>query len=199
MEVDEVLLVLFGCLFIAAILVRILIVRRKTGRLPIFLRTGDTAYGFILRMNAAIITLEAINIIAYTGLDISYYIYFVPIQYLERPALQTAGIVVAYLSLAWSAVAQTQMDGAWRIGIDREDDAPLVARGLYSRSRHPIYLGFMSITIGLFLAMPNAMSLAACLLAVVVLSIEAHLEEEFLSSRLGDPYRDYLKRTRRWL
>jgi protein-S-isoprenylcysteine O-methyltransferase Ste14 len=198
MEVDDLLLAIFGCLVVGAILVRLLIVHRKTGTLPVFLRTADTAYGFILRINAVIITLEAINIIVYTGFDISYYAYLVPIPYLEFSALQVLGIIIAYLSLALSVVAQAQMGDAWRIGIDREHDAPLVVRGLYSRSRHPIYLGFISITIGLFLAMPNAISLAACLLAVVVLSIEARLEEEFLSSRLGDPYREYLKRTRRW-
>jgi protein-S-isoprenylcysteine O-methyltransferase Ste14 len=96
-------------------------------------------------------------------------------------------------------VAQHQMGQDWRIGIDVKHKTSLVTRGLYTTSRHPIYLGFIVITIGLFFAVPNVVSLVCAVLLTVVLSIEARLEEQFLLSRHGDIYREYLAHTRRWI
>jgi len=197
MDADD-LLLLFGCLFLAAMLGRILSTYRRTGRFPIIWHEKDTASNFIVRLIVAIVAMEALSIILYAIYD-SYYPYLVPITYLEKSTIQSAGILLAYLSLGWSAIAQAQMGASWRVGIDTQQETALVAKGLYSFSRHPIYLGFISVTVGLFLAMPNAMSLVACVLAIVVLSIEARLEEEFLVSRYGDAYEAYLKQTRRWL
>jgi protein-S-isoprenylcysteine O-methyltransferase Ste14 len=198
MEVDDLLLSLFGCLVAGTILFRILIVYHRTGIFPIVRQAGDTAHNFIQRVNPAIFALMGISILFYATSG-SYYAYLAPIPYLEAPALQTAGIIIAYVSLIWSAVAQAQLGSSWRIGIDAEHDTALVTNGLYSRWRHPTYLGFMLMAIGLFFAMPNAVSLVACSLAVVVLPIEARLEEEYLVARHGDTYRAYLNRTRRWV
>jgi protein-S-isoprenylcysteine O-methyltransferase Ste14 len=199
MEFDDVLLALFGCLVVAAIVVRLVIVFRQTGTFPVMVHGGDSAYNFILRVNLAIFVLEGVVIVCYTALDPWFYSFLVPISYLEARATQLMGIGIAYLALAWAIVAQAQMGSAWRVGIDADADGPLVTRGLYSVSRHPTYLGFVAIAVGLFLAMPNAMSLVACVLAVVILSIEVRLEEAFLRSHHGAAYDAYLKRTRRWL
>ncbi|MCH9765218.1 MAG: isoprenylcysteine carboxylmethyltransferase family protein, partial [Alphaproteobacteria bacterium] len=109
----------------------------------------------------------------------------------------TIGLILAYGGLIWSVVAQAQMGKYWLAGIDA--DNTLVQHGLYSISRHPIYIGFMAIALGLFLAVPNVLSLFCALLTFIMLSIEARLEEQFLIARDGEPYRAYLKRTRRWL
>src|SRR5262249_585158 len=62
MEADDLLLAAFGCLVALAILIRLLIVYRRTGVAPIFVPGPDSAYGFILRVNAGIFALEGINI-----------------------------------------------------------------------------------------------------------------------------------------
>src|SRR5262249_46346105 len=141
---------------------------------------------------------DGLSILCYASSH-AHYAYLIPIRGLEVRALQTLVIIVAYLSLAWSAVVQAQLGTAWRIGIDPEDKSELVTNGLYSLSRHPTYLGFMVMAVALCLAMPNAVSLVAASLAVAVLPIEARLEEDFLITRHGDHHSAYRQRTRRWL
>jgi protein-S-isoprenylcysteine O-methyltransferase Ste14 len=198
MEADELLLSLFGCLVAAAIIARILIVYRRTGIFPVVLDSGDTPHNYIQTVNAVVFALSAVSIIFKAASDY-YYVYLVPIPFLEIPAVQISGMILAYVSLFGAAVAQAQLGAAWRIGIDDKHDTALVTSGLYSVSRHPTYLAFMFMALGLFLAMPNAISLAACALALAILPIEARLEEEHLAARHGKPYTVYLSRTRRWL
>src|SRR5262249_16127097 len=135
MDADD-LLLLFGCLFVAAMLGRIVVTYRRTGRFPVIVHGRDTASNFIVRLIAVIVAMEALNIVLY-GIYDSYYLYLVPITYLEKPIIQAAGIGLAYLSLAWSVIAQAQMGPSWRVGIDTEQDTAVVAKGLYSLSRHP--------------------------------------------------------------
>ena len=133
------------------------------------------------------------------GNALEFYNYLGPFHALETPEFRILGLVLCYLGLLWSAISQSQMGKDWRVGIDDKNETSLVTRGLYKISRHPIYLGFMVITVGLFFALANVVSLLCAVMTIVILSIEARLEEEFLLSRHGLIYKDYLARTRRWL
>ncbi len=198
---------IFGLVFIAALMVRVYLVRRQIGRMPVIFRHADAARDFVHKVLFAIFLAEAINIALFRlqALDAyltsttwqSAYRYLGPINTLDTSTVQVIGLILAYGGLTWCVIAQAQMGKDWRAGIDA--DNKLVVHGLYAVCRHPIYLGFMTITFGLFLAAPTVLSLFCAVLTFIVLSIEARLEEGFLIARDGDPYRAYLKRTRRWL
>lgn len=200
---------ILGLMFVVAIGVRVLVVYRQTGRLPVILNTGDAAHDFIHRVLACIIALQALNIIAFRlqvfdngllGLPVAHiYAMLHPFPALETPTLRITGLVLAFAGLAWSVLAQHQMGDNWRVGFDAGDDQNLVMRGLYARIRHPIYTGFIVISIGLFLAVPNALSLVLAVMTPVVLAIEARLEEAFLTAQHGDAYANYMNRTKRWV
>jgi len=200
---------IFALLFAAAISVRVYLIYRKIGRLPVILNSGDVAHDYVHKVLAGIIVLEGINILMFRSQVLSsdltnnsepaFYLFLGPIRSIETPTVQFFGLVFAYLGLLWTVVAQHQMGQDWRIGIDVKHETSLVTRGLYTTSRHPIYLGVIVISIGLFFAVPNVVSLVCAVLTTVVLSIEARLEEEFLLSRHGDTYREYLAHTRRWI
>ncbi len=208
MEMDR-LVGIFGLLFAAAISLRVYLVYRKTGRVPVILSSDDAAHDYIHKVLAGIFVLEAINVLTFrlqalydyvaAGQAPALYAYLGPFRSLETPAVQVAGLAMAYLGLLWSIAAQHQMGRDWRIGIDFEHKTSLVTRGLYSASRHPIYLGFIVICIGLFCATPNVLTLICAVLVTIVLSVEARLEEAFLLSLHGDAYQQYLARTRRWI
>ena len=72
------------------------------------------------------------------------------------------------------------MGESWRIGVDNEHKTKLVHTGVFSISRNPIYLGMMVTLIGLFLVIPNAVTLLIFVLGVVVINIQVRLEEEYL-------------------
>lgn len=70
--------------------------------------------------------------------------------------------------------------------------------GPYRLIRHPSYTGALVTMLGLGVAMTNWASLA-CVLAgsVVGYAWRMHVEEQALCAGLGQPYRDYMARTRR--
>jgi protein-S-isoprenylcysteine O-methyltransferase Ste14 len=91
------------------------------------------------------------------------------------------------------------MGESWRIGIDEERRTPLVRKGVFGLSRNPIFLGMMITLVGLFLVIPNAVTLLALVLGVVLIQIQVRLEEEFLSLAHGEAYAEYRRDVRRWL
>ncbi len=196
----DVWLGLFVALFLGMITARVIIVYHRTGVFPIVPYSGNATHDYIVH---AVIpmqgVLQAISILSKLVLPVSLYAYLVPIPYLERQPLEVAGLVLAYISLAWLAIAQAQMGASWRIGNDTKHETELVTHGLYRLSRHPIYLGFMGISAGLFFAVPNALSLVSCALTIVIFNVEARLEEDFQAARHGEAYQAYLARRRRWL
>lgn len=201
---------IFGLLFAVVIAVRIILVYRKTGVLPLILRSNDEAHDFVHSVLAIIIALQALNIIAFRlqalrdtnlGLPLyQLYSFLGPLPALHGPAYQAFGLGLAFGGLLWSVIGQQQMGKEWRIGFAKaHDKTELVTHGLYARSRHPIYSGFILIAWGLFLATPNILTLILAVLTIVILAIEARLEEAYLLSLHGEPYREYLSRTRRWM
>jgi protein-S-isoprenylcysteine O-methyltransferase Ste14 len=91
------------------------------------------------------------------------------------------------------------MGESWRIGIDTEHQTPLVQKGVFRISRNPIFLGLMVTLLGLFLTLPNALTLLAFFLGVVLIGVQVRLEEEYLVQMHAQAYQEYRKRVRRWL
>jgi protein-S-isoprenylcysteine O-methyltransferase Ste14 len=110
-----------------------------------------------------------------------------------------AGWVLLIASLGWIVLAQVQMGSSWRIGIDAGATTRLIQRGLFARSRNPIFLGMRVNLAGLFLALPNAVTLAFWMVGEVLMQVQVRLEEEHLSAVLGEEYGRYRQATPRWL
>jgi len=126
--------------------------------------------------------------------------YLGPFPFLDRPALKLTGMLVLVLSLVLIRVSQLQLGSSWRFGIDRmHPPDELIRHGVFARSRNPIYLGLILTGVGLFLAMPNAISLAVPNLAFVLLQSRVRIEELFMEEVFGDQYRAYRRETPRWL
>ncbi len=79
-------------------------------------------------------------------------------------------------------------------------DQPVVTRGPYRWVRHPAYSGVLLTMLGVGLAAANWASLAALLACVFIgYSYRVRVEEAALLRALGQPYRDYMRRTRRFI
>jgi len=75
---------------------------------------------------------------------------------------------------------------------------PVIERGAYHWVRHPSYLASTMVMLGMGLALTNWISLIA--LGIVPLGIVAYrirVEERALVETLGQPYRNYMTRTKR--
>lgn len=122
-----------------------------------------------------------------------------PLPWLEQPAARVIGWALLTLSIIWVVAAQAQMGASWRIGIDAGSRPPLVTTGIFALSRNPIFLGMRLSLLGLFLVLPNAITLAILLLAEVLMQVQVRLEESFLSSKHGIGYDRYRQAVRRWV
>jgi protein-S-isoprenylcysteine O-methyltransferase Ste14 len=127
------------------------------------------------------------------------YAYLIPIPWLEISWLPGLGLALLFASLIWILIAQVNMGSAWRIGIDDENPTELVTGGVFRLSRNPIFLGMRLNFLGLFLVLPNAITLVIWLLGDVMLQVQVLLEEEYLQKAHGKAYQEYTQRVKRWL
>jgi len=174
------------------------LVWKRTGINPVTFKGTDTAHDFIGRVFKLVFVVIVLVVFVYSLTSFAY-TYTLPIQWLEKRRLQAIGVLLLLLSLAWTIIAQSQMKEAWRIGIDTEHRTPLVQEGLFGVSRNPIFVGMIFTLLGLFLTLPNAFTLLASVLGVVLIGIQVRLEEEHLAQLHPEAYQEYRQRVRRWL
>lgn len=171
---------------------------KRTGVNPLTFNKTDDAHGYNGKVFTFISLLEFVVVFIYAFKN-EWYQYLLPFWYLEHDYLKYIGWGLLVLSLILVWVAQSQMANSWRIGIDENNKTELVANGLFSISRNPIFLGIMIANVGLLLNIPNAFTLLIVSLSTVSINTQIRLEEDFLIRSHGENYRDYLKRVRRWL
>jgi len=183
---------------IAAFVWRSYIVWKRTGINPIVFKSSDNAHDFIGRISKLLLALFAAVVIIYSFVP-SAYQYLTPIPWLDHAWIKPIAVVLMIASLVWTVMAQMQMGESWRIGIDSERKTRLIETGVFRISRNPIYVGIVVTQLGLFLAIPNAVTLLTLVLGVVLMNIQVRLEEEYLATMHGDEYAGYTKRVRRWI
>lgn len=176
--------------FGAAFVVPTYRVWKRTGVNPVTFRGADTAHDYIGKLFKILMAALATVVIVYAFAP-NFYSYLLPIAWLENRAVQYFGIALLLTSLGWTVLAQIQMGNSWRIGIDEEKETALVQTGLFRVSRNPIFLGMIATLTGVFLILPNALTLLVFALGFVLIQIQVRLEEEFLKQTRGAEYADY--------
>ena len=77
---------------------------------------------------------------------------------------------------------------------------PVIRTGPYRLVRHPSYMGGILVHIGIGLALCNWLSLAVLTFtAVATYAHRVRIEERVLVETLGEPYRVYMRETRRFI
>ncbi len=172
-------------------------VYRKTGVNPFrFATSHNSTHDYVGNSMKLFIVLLFLVIIVHSAWP-SVYEYFATFTYLERNILRWTGLILEHVALVGIMIAQKQMRLSWRIGIDYENKTNLVTTGLFSISRNPIFLFLLLGLVGLFLLLPNAITLAVLFAAYLVLNITMRMEEDFLAGQHGQEYLAYKKQVRR--
>lgn len=122
---------------------------------------------------------------------------------LDRPCwrwlplrLLGAGLVAAGSAL--NVLAHIRLGDNWRLGIAQVVDGRLITTGVYSYSRHPIYLFFNLLFVGTLLIEGRPLFLLIWLAVGVLLHFQALREECFLEARFGKAWCEYRRRVRRY-
>lgn len=184
--------------FFLVFIIRSVLLKRNTGINPLTFNNSDDAHGF----NGKVFTIITFMELIVTGIyafKIEWYGYLLPFWYLEHEVLENIGWSLLIISLVIVWVAQSQMSTSWRIGIDEINKTELITKGLFSISRNPIFLGIMLTNIGLFLIIPNALTLLITSISALSINTQIRLEEAYLKEAFGKGYLDYYEEVRRWL
>ncbi|MDD2285650.1 MAG: isoprenylcysteine carboxylmethyltransferase family protein [Paludibacter sp.] len=196
--VEKIYIAVFLCLyFLIVFVIPSVKVKRKTGINPYVFKNTDSAHDFLGKVSAPITSLifmvALANLIYPKGLQ-----YFAPFVWLEISVLKYTGLAIIHLALSWNIVALVQMSNSWRVGIDHSAKTELKTNGLFSVSRNPVFLGMLITLAGVFLIFPNAITLLVFVASTLLFQVQVRLEEEYLKSVHGVPYRSYCQKTGRW-
>jgi len=105
-------------------------------------------------------------------------------------AVLSLGFLVAASLLAWSGARA--LGRQWRIDAGLNADHQLVMSGPYRLVRHPIYASMLCLLAGTGLMIsPWPLFAAATLVFVIGTEIRVRIEDDLLSSRFGDRFREY--------
>ena len=116
------------------------------------------------------------------------------LELLRSIAAVVAGICFLLIAHCW-----LRMGRSWSLAVVPDRGRPLVQTGIYGWVRHPIYALSILLMLASLTAVPTAPLLVVALLHVMMLMGKARSEEESLLAAHGPAYRDYSRRTGRFL
>lgn len=118
----------------------------------------------------------------------------------DRGLVFSVGILfmLAGVALRWYAISVLGRYFTRAVAIRSEQT--VVERGPYRYIRHPSYTGSIMTMLGMGLVLTNWLSLGLIMLgAAVGYGYRVRVEERALLEGLGQPYREYMKRTKRFI
>ena len=105
-------------------------------------------------------------------------------------------VMAAGQLLRWWSVAT--LGRLFTINVAIRSGHRLVDSGPYRHMRHPSYTAILLVHVGAALCLGNVLSALALIVPITaVLLNRMRVEEDVLASGLGQPYRDYMTRTKR--
>jgi protein-S-isoprenylcysteine O-methyltransferase Ste14 len=117
------------------------------------------------------------------------YAIFLPLRLGE--AWLYSGLVIYLLGVAFSIAAILNFATSPK---DR-----VIAKGLYSISRNPMYIGLILMQVGLGISCSSWLYLLLTLVLLILLNENLSAEERYCLHRYGDSYPEYVNRTPRWI
>jgi protein-S-isoprenylcysteine O-methyltransferase Ste14 len=106
------------------------------------------------------------------------------------------GLMLAGIAFRWWAIAVLGKSFTFDVAV--QSGQKVVDSGPYRYIRHPSYTGTLLTQLGIGLALGNWAGMLALLVCVAIAyAYRISVEEKALVAALGEPYRQYMQRTRR--
>jgi len=139
----------------------------------------------------------------WTGLALNFLLaWLIPSAAITWPrnALFVLGLSFILLGVVLRWYAIRTLGGYFTRDVAVAADQPVVQRGPYRLIRHPAYSGTFLTMLGVGLAMTNWASLVSLLFCVFAGHFyRVSIEEQALIRTIGQPYVEYMRRTRRFI
>jgi protein-S-isoprenylcysteine O-methyltransferase Ste14 len=108
------------------------------------------------------------------------------------------GILLLYAGIVLRLYAIHVLGAAFTTEVAIAPEQTVIETGPYRLIRHPSYTGLLLTLLGLGLSSTNWLSLLVLMgCALIGLSYRIHVEERVLKKHLGQPYQEYMRRTKR--
>jgi len=194
------LLVCLGC-FVSINLHNILVVHRH--------RNSEKAYAEVERPSGLVVALAAVGTIVYflvaslylllvltecTAVLLALSLRFQPLLMFNMQILGLILTGVGYFLFIWSVIVRGWLAVSWAMTKDHR----LVTWGPYRYVRHPSYLGYFLMFVGLFFLWPSPLTLFPLMAIPGYLRVTIE-EERLLMRRFGDQFLEYQRRTGRFI
>lgn len=186
--------------FLVAVVGRTLTVRRRTGRSPI--RLGRHGAEGVARTAALLLVMNLWIAETLRSILRPHVRPLPPVAYLalvDWVPLRALGAALMALGIVILCLALHRLGASWRLGIDPDRPGPLVTEGIYSISRHPVYLFFDLFLGGSFLIHGTPTFLGLALVMAALLHGQILHEERFLRRVYPEAYARYSAVTQRYL
>lgn len=116
------------------------------------------------------------------------------------PAVRPVGAALIVAGLAMVALARRELGRQGQPTDPGRPTSRLVTTGVFSVSRNPLYLGGISLLVGIALAFDLPWVLILLVPAIpVAQGVLIAPEERYLAARFGEEYRAYSASVRRWI
>ena len=108
------------------------------------------------------------------------------------------GLLLLYTGIALRLYAIAMLGTFFTTTVAVAPGQTVIDRGPYRRIRHPSYTGLLLILLGCSLGLANWLSLLVIMgSALIGLTYRIRVEEAALQEQLGQPYREYMRSTKR--
>jgi len=108
-------------------------------------------------------------------------------------------IIICTISLIWFGITLKIFGKSFRVGIDENSNDKLIINGTFAISRNPIYVGFLTYIIGMFIIYSNILIMVFLLFFIMMIHRQIIREETFLKKHYGNEYVEYCKKVRRYI
>jgi protein-S-isoprenylcysteine O-methyltransferase Ste14 len=121
------------------------------------------------------------------------------LKYPLPPWLRWSGCAAGLGSLGLLTWTHTTLGTLWSPQLQLRANHRLVAVGPYSRIRHPMYTAIVVWTMSLGFVVANWVPVILAIVASVFLAARVPREERMMLEKFGEEYREYMKKTGRFL
>lgn len=118
---------------------------------------------------------------------------------LDGPWFDVLGHLLIVVGACIAIISQRYMGLSWRIGAATGEVGTLVDTGPFAISRNPVFVGQALLFVGLYLVLPGRIQAVLTLALLAAIALQVRIEERVLQASLGEPYRAYRQRVRRWV
>lgn len=108
-------------------------------------------------------------------------------------------LILLFIGLILAELTSFKLKKDLVFGLSDSKSHQLQTTGVYSISRHPFYMGFLLILISSVLFVPNIFNIILLVISWILHHIIMIKEEEFLTSRYGNEYKEYSKKVNRYI